>query len=143
MMPLLLHVRYLFRPDVDVIGWGESPASEAADFSRQNYRDFPLGSPPQAAGIVRCRLERPYDRLRKEKGIVMKRRPVLGGLNLMLLAVVLLPTGRAMAVCDTPPACQCECLDEWDRCAEGMSTEEARKECDPDYDDCYEENCSW
>ncbi len=73
----------------------------------------------------------------------MKRRLVLCGLNLMLVAVVLLPAGKAMAVCDTPPACQCECLDEWDSCAEGLSTEEAREKCDPDYDDCYEENCSW
>lgn len=29
--------------------WGESPANEAAGFSRQDYRDFPLGSPPEAA----------------------------------------------------------------------------------------------
>lgn len=85
----------------------------------------------------------PYRRLRREKGIIVKRRLFLLGLNLILLAVVLFPTGKAMAACDTPPACQCECLDEWDRCAEGMSTEEARKKCDPDYDECYEENCFW
>lgn len=36
----------------DFIAGGESPANEAAGFSRQNYRDFPLGSPPQAADIV-------------------------------------------------------------------------------------------
>lgn len=75
--------------------------------------------------------------------MIVKRRLVLFGLNLILLAVVLFPTGKAMAACDTPPACQCECLDEWDSCAEGMSTEEARKKCDSDYEDCYEENCFW
>ena len=69
------------------------------------------------------------------------RRQLLSGLNIGLFAVLLIPPTEAVAVCDTPPECQCACLSEWDKCAEGRSTEEAREDCDPEYNECYEENC--
>jgi len=47
------------------------------------------------------------------------------------------------ATCDTPPACQCECLNDWDECAEGLSTVEARDKCDDEYEDCWDDNCDF
>jgi len=49
---------------------------------------------------------------------------------------------QASFTCDTPPACQCECLDKWDECAGDLPIDDARKKCDPAYDKCYDENCT-
>lgn len=51
------------------------------------------------------------------------------------------PPMQARLTCDPWPECQCECLDAWDECAEGLPIEEASKKCDPAYDQCVEENC--
>ena len=51
------------------------------------------------------------------------------------------PPTQASLTCDPYPECQCECLEAWDNCAEGLPIEEANKKCDPAYDECYEENC--
>ena len=58
------------------------------------------------------------------------------------LLVVTTPPTQGSFICDTPPACQCECLDKWDECAEGLPIDDARKKCDPAYNKCYENNCT-
>jgi len=44
--------------------------------------------------------------------------------------------------CDVGPPCQCECLEAWDECAEGLPTQEAQELCDPAYNACYDANCN-
>ncbi len=72
------------------------------------------------------------------------RRKMLWGMNLVLGLLILSAhdDADAMAACDLGPACQCECLDAWDECAEGLSPTEAATQCDPAYNECYEENCN-
>lgn len=62
----------------------------------------------------------------------------------VLLALVLLSATEEVEArfgCDAGPPCQCECLDAWDECAEGLPTGQAQEKCDPAYEQCWEENC--
>lgn len=49
---------------------------------------------------------------------------------------------QASFICDTPPACQCGCLDQWDECAGDLPIDDAREKCDPAYNKCYDEKCT-
>lgn len=73
------------------------------------------------------------------------RRKVLLVANVFLGLALLTSTEEIKSAealeCDTGPECQCECLDDWDVCAEGLSTEEAWQECDPAYEACWDDNC--
>ncbi len=65
---------------------------------------------------------------------------VLCCLNLVLAGALLRQPGDAAETCDTPPACQCACLEEWDACMEEHNDYD---KCERPYVECFEENCEW
>lgn len=95
----------------------------------------------EALGPLQCEAVLP---LFKTEAYMSFRRRTFLSLNLMFGGLFLglsQPVQAWDPECDTGPECQCECLEAWDECAQGLPTPEARELCDPAYEACWEENC--